>query len=250
MNTTECVTMVTGVATLITSIASLFTIWEMKKQRNSQIKPEIVSGDFNVFGRIDLSNIDNFYNVWVNDKEHFKIRHGNNLNVEIFNLGNGFAQNITFEWIFDFQRIIESIIKLDDSLIDKIVFSYNSTGDMGYVLSINNDKYQFSSQHLLNCELKCNAEFLPPITIGKVPYSLIMPQVIIELLTLIFKIYGQENINLEVFDFSVFSAKLKIIYFDLEKRKYEKLINFEYLFEYFMKLPYVEIKSSFKVKKS
>lgn len=108
----EILIIITSIGTLISSLAALFTVIELKKQRNVSYIPEILLDDSryslfispNIFETYPMS----FLKTDLNEKESYTESELNNreqfLQVELYNVGIGTAKKIETEWDFNFRK--------------------------------------------------------------------------------------------------------------------------------------------------
>jgi len=95
MTTIEIITLISSMATLITSIATIFIVLEMKKQRLTSHKPLL-----KFVGKYSKANIDKFKQwSWEDEK------------IELFNFGSGPAIDITINWIANENKLIKLLKK-------------------------------------------------------------------------------------------------------------------------------------------
>ena len=97
----EIATLITAFASCLTALVGLFTIYEMKKQRESSYEP------FLCFDFISLKVNEENGKILFNGKQSFQPE------IVLHNIGNGTATNISIDWKINYDYIVKQIQKLD-----------------------------------------------------------------------------------------------------------------------------------------
>ena len=97
----ELATLIAALASCLTALVGLFTIYEMKKQRESSYKP------FLCFDFISLKVNEENGKILFNGKQSFQPE------IVLHNIGNGTATNISIDWKINYDYIVKQIQKLD-----------------------------------------------------------------------------------------------------------------------------------------
>ena len=214
----ELVSAVSSFAALLTAIIVFFTLIEMKRQRQSTYKPNLmfkpVSFSLSAsFTDVLQYTISSKGNESSNDKMHAR------LFSEIYNIGLGSAKNLAVTWTFDYKKSIERIENEDSKL--------------GVSISIDNDFLKIKEKNemwinLVN-DLNQNTDYLLPTSITSEPGKVRIPTSYVHLLSLyfIFCIYNDPEIEspLELKDFP--ELKMIIKYQDIEEHYHIKKYRIE-----------------------
>lgn len=107
----ELATLIAALASCLTALVGLFTIYEMKKQRESAYKPLLT------FDYIPIKVREEDGKTLFNGKESFQPE------IILHNIGNGTATNISVNWKINYDYIAKQIQKLDIEHKLKIDFS-------------------------------------------------------------------------------------------------------------------------------
>lgn len=111
----EIITTVTAVAAMLTAFAALWTVKEIKKQRESSYKPELYIGQsmLYVYGEIVAGRYlpFRFSNKRLGIEINRTTERTFDFNLNVFNLGAGAAKAVKFRWLFNIERILEVINK-------------------------------------------------------------------------------------------------------------------------------------------
>lgn len=112
---TTIIDITSAFGTVFAIIIAIFTLYELKKQRESSYLPQIafVPSPFYIYSDF-LNNI----SYWADkegseqEKEEFYKNHPfTNFQLNAFNVGTGVAKNVTFEWHYQLEAMVTSIKK-------------------------------------------------------------------------------------------------------------------------------------------
>ncbi|WP_418180757.1 hypothetical protein ACNSOL_01425 [Aliarcobacter lanthieri] len=145
---------ITATAALLTGIANLFMILEMRKQRRANTKSVLKILQSNYKVTIDSNNNWN----WKNNENK-----DNNAFVEIINFGLGSAYNITCSWSCDYNLLINSLKSLDKN--NKFNFTYNNNFleiDNSFHILRNQSTIQIDALTTKDISNKSNILNIPP----------------------------------------------------------------------------------------
>ncbi|MES2284045.1 MAG: hypothetical protein V4547_00070 [Bacteroidota bacterium] len=166
----------TLIATLITALATLWTVREVKKQRETSYHPELYLGNQAVF----------FYGHKWEDKflpfsySTEEIKDGddsswsNSITIDLYNLGFAVSKAVEYKWDFDINEAIEQIHSTNRAKY------FNVNYQKGLEISVPSIKYQ--QFHMVGNQLrKGNINYILPSSIEKIPAKIIVPSCYIDL---------------------------------------------------------------------
>ena len=117
----------TNVATLATAVAALFAILEMRWQRKSSYRPDLVVSGFPF--RVHKPAGPTSQLELITEPQTFTTNIGlaaSPAHVRCVNVGVGHAKRLMFEWSFDPTRIVEAIAQLDVQRAEAIFIEENA----------------------------------------------------------------------------------------------------------------------------
>ena len=124
--------LILNICTLVTSLISFFTLYEMMKQRRASMMPNILTKSRNnvyliATQELSADGLDTEiapYMWYDKDTEYNNCNFSSlQYNIQLTNVGNGTATNIRYEWDFDIEYYLTKIYEKID--IDKIEISYD-----------------------------------------------------------------------------------------------------------------------------
>lgn len=227
----DLIEIIAGLGTFISALIALFTLIEVKKQRQSTYKPELVIKSFIIApSKSPLRlNLDELLAYKVSDFNDYS----SNFNEVPFqitpiyrvdNFGFGIAKNVKCTWKFDIKKAISLIEKaLDNS------YRINNHHNYYFLEHLKKQEFHYSSNQQINSD---DTDYIAPISIQKNHDYHSVPGIIIfsHLLYLIFKekLQGENPKQFYVFEFDEFPKPcIYIEYFDLNNKKYSKTMTFE-----------------------
>jgi hypothetical protein len=100
-----------GLGTLVTAIAALFTILEMRHHRRVLYKPEFIceSPEFLVWRSEDAQALSSYMLAAPAAGKPDAVAADNRLSLVCRNIGLGPAKHVSYKWSFDAQRMVESL---------------------------------------------------------------------------------------------------------------------------------------------
>jgi hypothetical protein len=113
--TQETLTLLTTIGTFLAAIATFLTVLEMRWQRRTTYKPDLIveSTGFNIYP----DGTDHFGMISVDGKRPAGSAGSGEVTLKARNAGFGPAKNVTYSWDTDFQAFLESIGKVDASIV-------------------------------------------------------------------------------------------------------------------------------------
>ena len=215
---TEFAIIAASLATCITAIIILFTLFEMKTQRNLSFKPTLVP----IRQSIYTSKQEEYF-CW---REVREIAEENaqffttDYPLHIYNLGNGAAKNIRTKWILDIQNIIDTINSICQKNMSQVYFELDEKNWM----KINN---KGSSKANINTTLDMEGEYdhLMPASIDKEGINVRMPLTFLILSSYYFFEGGKSKDGTTTLGNKP-EIKLQISYEDIAGTKY--VINYRF----------------------
>lgn len=242
--TSTCITtqidlfsLVTLVATFVTAIAALWTVLEVKKQRETSYHPEIYLGNQEIYfyGLKWKATFLPFSYSTEEIKEFNDIAWKNYINIDLHNVGFAVAKAIEYEWSFDIQTVIETIHK-----VNRVGFFHVHYDK---ILEISAPQIEFKSSHMVTNQLRKNTvNYILPSSIEKIATKIHVPSCYIDLylifLSSALNYYSKKsetenevkthNIDLENFP----QLNLKLAYKDLHGKKHSKLFGLRFSFNH------------------
>lgn len=231
----DLILILSGIATLISSFIAMFTLLEVKKQRHSYYKPDILIESFIV----SISKSPFFkkneellkyktcnYNDYSSNYNEAKSEVSAKYKVE--NLGFGIAKNIRCQWKFDSKKAIQLINK---ELPINLYFSMDRSLNLYFLNDCDNDDFHYSAFTKIEIQ-KIN--YLAPINIHTHAHLHTVPNIIIYTHYL-FLLFKEKLLNEKIKNFNIFEFKeykfpkpsLIIEYRDLNNKKYKKEYKFD-----------------------
>ena len=231
----ELILILSGIGTFISSIIAIFTLTEVKKQRLSLYKPEILLKTFLVTisksplvkesGELLYYKVSNF-NDYSNNYNDIQFEVFPKYKVE--NLGLGIAKNITCKWSFDVKAAIKEIEKI---MPNNLSFDYHKDLNLYFLQNNLNEEFHYSSNADIH---KQNIDYISPIKIQQHFHFHSIPDIII-FTHILFLLLKNDLIEETGKDFHIFSfdkykfpePTLHIEYRDLNNKKHSNKFNFK-----------------------
>lgn len=236
INNGELISILAGIGTFISSIIAVYTLIEVKKQRLSTYKPQLLMKSFLVYISksplfLEKEELLGFkvynYNEYKEKSEQSEIIFDTSPLYKAENLGFGPAVNIKFTWYFNMSRALKIIEK---ELHEDLYFSeykplnyffLHKKSDNDFQLTIHNKKQEIQT-----------VDYIAPINVKEhTHYHTISKDVInIHFLYYILKCKLTQKINKNVYGVELNNLpriKLRIDYFDLNGKKYTKKYKFQ-----------------------
>jgi hypothetical protein len=203
MHTKDWITLLTSIAAFISALLFLFTIIEMRNQRKSSYKPDIIiKGE----GFIINWNEKKYPDLWNNRVNIF---------VELFNIGMGAAKYLKLTWEFNIENLSKEINKYSN----KCYIEYKSIEE---ILSIKIEDFHKGLIFLKN-DLCRYIDYLIPVNIHQECMKICLPRSYIELTGLLTYLFFKKP---EIFkDFNLPELKTTIIYYDIGNNEHKKIFN-------------------------
>lgn len=231
----ETINLLASIGTFISSIIAIYTLLEVKKQRLSTYKPQLLLKSFIVYinksplclepEELLLFKTENFneYKDNTTTKKEYEI----SSLYKIENLGFGIAKNIKVTWSFNMQKAL----KLVEKEFDK-EFYFHPYEPLNYYFlhKKNNDKFQFTLKNEKETIQVTN--YIAPINVKEHTHYHTIPTDIIAVhfLYFIFKMKLTNTVNENSYgaEFENFpKIDLKIEYYDLNNKKYSNKYKFK-----------------------
>ena len=225
----------TGIGTFISALIAVFTLMEVKKQRLSTYKPDVLIKAFTVSvskSPLQKEN-DELLQYKVSDYNDYSVNF-NELEFEISpkykveNFGFGVAKNVECQWQFDTKKAIKLIQEI---LPNTYSFSFYEEINSYFLNNLLDSDFHYAE----NANIKCqNIDYIAPFNVQKhYQYHTIPPIIIFShYLFLIFrnKLFEQNANNFHIFDFYDYKFPkpiLSIKYNDLNNKTYQKKYKFK-----------------------
>lgn len=231
----EIINLLASIGTFISAIIALYTLIEVKKQRLSTYKPEILIKSFLVYinksplflesDELLLFKTDNF-NEYKNDKTQKKEFEISCL-YKIENLGFGLAKNIKVTWFFDMEKALKIFEK---EFNEDFYFSQHKPLKYYFLHKKNDENFQIS--FINENKITQVTDYITPINIKEHTHYHTIPEGIV---TIHFLYYIFKNNLIEKSSKTIYNAefenfpqvKMKIEYYDLNNKKYTNNYKFK-----------------------
>jgi len=223
-----------GIGTFISALIAVFTLIEVKRQRLSTYKPDVLIKAFLVSVSKSPFQRENeeLLEYKVCDYNDYSVNF-NETKFEVFpkykveNLGFGVAKNVECRWNFDTKKAIKLIQEI---LPNEFSFSYHKSLNLYFLNNLTDENFHYSASANIECQ---NIDYIAPFNIQKHYQYHSIPQIIVftHYLFLIFKNklleQNVENFNVFYFkDFQFPKPTLSIKYKDLNNKTYTKRYKF------------------------
>lgn len=224
----EIINLLASIGTFISAIIALYTLIEVKKQRLSTYKPEILIKSFLVYINKSplflesdeplLFKTDNFneYKIDKNQSKEFEI----SCLYKIENLGFGLAKNIKVSWSFEMEKALKI---LEKELNEEFYFTQYKP--LKYYFLNKNDDENFQISFINENKIIQTTDYITPINVKEHTHYHTIPKdiVTIHFLYYIFKNkltrkISKTNYSVEFENFP--QIKMRIEYYDLNNKKY------------------------------
>jgi len=224
-----------GIGTFISALVAVFTLIEVKKQRLSTYKPDVLIKAFIV--SISKSPLQRKkeellkykvcdYNDYSTNFNEVKLDISPKYKVE--NFGFGVAKNVECLWHFDVKKAIKLI---QEVLPNTYSFSYHKSLNLYFLNNLTDDDFYYSAN--ANIEYQ-NIDYIAPFNVQKHYQYHTIPEIIVftHYLFLIFKNELTERSvdSFNIFNFNDFQfpkPMLSIKYRDLNNKTYQKRYRFK-----------------------
>jgi hypothetical protein len=230
----ELIVVFSGIGTFISALIAIFTLGEVKKQRLSLYKPDILLKSFIVsISKSPLQKEDEeLIEYRVSDFNDYSKNHNQNqfevsAKYKVDNLGFGVAKNIKCQWQFDTKKDIKMIENL---LPKQYQFHWHESLNLYFLDKVGNENFHYSAFGDISLQ---EIDYISPISVQKHNHYHTIPGIIIfaHYLFLIFKnnLIGKECENFHLFKFSDFKFPnpiLKLEFRDLNGKKYKNEYTF------------------------
>ncbi|MPM11635.1 hypothetical protein SDC9_57983 [bioreactor metagenome] len=221
-----------GIGTFISALIAVFTLREVKKQRLSLYKPEILIKSFSVFISKSVLTIeeDELLQFKVSDHNEYStsfksVEYEVSTKYKVNNLGFGIAKNIICKWEFDIEKAINMLNEIMPQNYSLLHNKYINT----YILKFN-DEYLYSA----NADIyQQDIDYVSPVNIQNHYHLHVVPEIIIFThhlyLLLKHKLIKKNGDNFNYYEFNEAGfpkPALRIQFNDLNNKLYKR--NFEF----------------------
>lgn len=172
MSFDQIITVFASIATCVTAVIILFTLIEMKTQRNMSYKPALVPTS-----QIISAQKDSGHYYWQDKSTDQKESTNKILNYPL-HIFNGAAKNINVKWQFDIQNVVDSVNSLFQKNMTKTYIEISKKnwlhlrGDDSNALSLSIDH-----------DMERNYDHLLPASIDKAGISVHVPKTFVTLVS-------------------------------------------------------------------
>ena len=234
-NYIDVINIISGVGTFLSALIALFTLREVKKQRLSLYKPEILIKSFLISISKNPLFLDN--NELLKYKTSIFNDHSINyddIDFEVYpkykvdNFGFGIAKSVNCTWEFDTKTAINQINKI---IHPRYSLNLHDSIDVYFLRDSKNEDFHYSSNAMIN---KNQTDHISPINIQENYHYFSIPNIII-FTHYLFLIFDQNLTTKSVKNFNHYEFEeisfpkptLNIEYADLNNKKYRTKINFK-----------------------
>jgi hypothetical protein len=223
-----------GFGTFISALIAVFTLIEVKKQRLSMYKPDILIKSFIVtISKNPLQKEEELLEYKVQNYNDYSINYNetkfeNSPKYKVENFGFGVAKNVECQWYFDTKKAIKLIQEI---LPNSFSFSYHESLNLYFLNNLQNDNFHHSANANIECQ---NIDYIAPFNVQTHYQYHIIPQIIVYVhyLFLIFKkkLIEQSVENFHIFEFDDCKfpkPTLSVKYKDLNDKIYQKTYKFK-----------------------
>lgn len=233
MNWVDLINISASIGAFVSAVVAVVTLREIKKQRESTYKPELVMRSLNIgiskspfcLGEDEILEykVSNFNDYSTNYNE---VKNSTFAGYLLNNLGFGIAKKVTCTWIYDHEKAIEELRNVigEDFRINHHTGSY-------YLEDLKDDNFFYSANYSFDFGPDFT-EYIAPVSVEKNFNFHSVPRVILftHYLYLIFEFQIHTTVPQQfgVYEFeSLPKPRLEIEYFDLNDKKYKKTISFK-----------------------
>jgi|GEM_PF-3548570 len=208
-----------AIAALITAIATLLTINEMRKQRKSSLIPELTfpKNHFFIYWFNPNKGVPLFWSKNEIEKPEKDVHSAPstksyfNVKIECFNVGFGVAKEVEISWDFDIKNFINVLKELDDGNKFKFALSEDAylrihSSDLDYLSILNRENFEPSEIRYL-----LPAQMVKEPTLLRIPSEYITLYSIYIYLLILTETQQKENIP---------SLNVSLTFKDLESETY------------------------------
>lgn len=230
----EIINLLASVGTFISAIVALYTLGEVKKQRLSTYKPELVLKSFIVYINkspllLEPSELLKFKTGIFNEYKDSKTEKDFDVSslYKVENLGFGLAKNIKLTWTYNMH---EALRLLEGEFYNDLYFSQFKPLKSYFLQKRSDENFQISFKN--ENKLIQTIDYIAPINVKEHTHYHAIPRDIIVSQFLYFilkkKLINKISKNTYVFDFEEFpKAELKVEYNDLNGKKYRNNYKFK-----------------------
>ena len=231
----ELILVLAGIGTFVSAMIAVFTLYEVKKQRQSLYLPDILIKSFLV--SISKSPLQKGNDELIEYKTSDFNDYSNNYNDTKFevsakyrvdNVGFGVAKNIVCKWQFDTKRAIKEINKI---ISHKFGFSWHEGLNIYFLNNSDNEAFHYSAHANIEKQV---IDYITPISVQKHFHLHTIPEIIIfaHYLFLIFKnnLIEVSGENFNIFEFQEYkfpNPTLRIEYRDINDKKHKREYKFK-----------------------
>ena len=235
----DLINLLTQLATWITVLLVLFTLWEMRKQRIASQKPDVIIPKATVYGYVyDFANAprkDEVIPRWWSGNKNLK--DGNEYwaqsqeIIKIYNVGIGVARNIEVKWTVDYDKALQQIKDYCYEHTIPIVLKVHD-GNLG----VYEKNYPLETIILLEGEPH-EFDYLMPVSIASDGLATSIPGIFVELTSILIYLkshYNRRHVQDRTFlEIKIPALSLKLQYDDLENFHYTKEFDVKFTLEGF-----------------
>lgn len=223
---------ISSIATAIAVLIGLYTIFEVKKQRESSYKPELILEEKRFFvDKREMPYIHYYPNtINTEDVNRTEIEEVLNFNLKCVNVGLATAKNVIIEFKIDLDHYTETIEKFNAKRPEqKTKYDFKYFGKSGDVAIVRNDKIDDSRSLFGKIKQVYKMNYVLPVNIDNTPVNIPIPNYFIYLSS-IMQQYSWSETNNDNHTGLVFYTSLE--YRDIGNKKHKQYYKVKFQPEY------------------
>ena len=219
---------VANMATLLTALATLFAVLEMRRQRKSSFRPDLVVVNESIVAEkhptisfpapIRWHEPEVIYSGAVSVTTIAPIRL--DYSVRVYNLGTGPAKDLIFEWSFDLSKLVEAVNSLSQRLFAGQFIELTSANWLKFT-----SKSDGSNEINLDGDLKREEDFLLPSSIIHSPCLVRLPSSYINLISSYVQLSAKSGMD-GIPNFQIPPLCLKMTFRDMDGSSVHRKFSF------------------------
>lgn len=209
----EWISFLPAIGSLAAAIIALFTLLELASQRKQNAKPDIVPTE-NYFN----GYFDNPFTCRWQKKGEKKSKRSNDLEIILYNLGNGAAKNIKLKWDFNYKLFVNELAAINEEyatslkvLIENNMLRFELDEDTGLIVNIKPD-------------LEDSLDYILPVNINETGTKVSLPLSYFSLVANYFYLrFNHVHSDLKI---NLMTLKLNLSYEDIQGNTYHDKYEF------------------------
>jgi hypothetical protein len=238
MSTFQILSLLASSATWITALAAFLSLRLVQKQQQAAHRPELTPTSQKIYAR--LAGDGGGSPLWreTEETEDAKLGvsdlaltgsggiHGDRYGVRLFNLGNGAAKDISIEWKFAIERLVEQINQMAQRSFADIYFEHERTKQL---LSVK-EKTGLRATYFLKNDLGARHDYILPCSIENKGHSVGLPHSYITLISAYLYLAFAQKTEAKQFELDDKIGNLTLVakFTDIAGNRYSKMFEFKF----------------------